>query len=432
MVRDEPLAIWTPLPWFFAAWAAYYGLGPLAYRYGTPETVAYMDALYPVDERALLRTNLLNVISLVAVLLGVTLFSRVSIRLFRPTKSSGGHDPWRVALLFLGIGVPVKYLLELPYLLGLVDYVLPGAVQYFGSFSGLAILPLGVAAAEGRRGARTLLWAVVAAETVVGLVMLAKLQILKTVLLVALAQWAGRSDTRRLVVTGLVVAVGYVAVVSPFVDFARARLGRASAQNLAELRLVAGAYGSEGRQTLADLLPGVQGWWSRLSYSNTQAFAMDQYDQGRPGWTFGMLGYVFVPRILYADKTVMTAGKDFDYLILGRGTSSTGLGFAAEAYWNGGWLFVVVVGLFVGVLFAILGSIAVRAVRLRRWLYVPLIFMTIHLGLRPDDWFVPTYIGGVLQVVLVVMLLNFAFSAVACGRDRGRVHFARSALKARG
>ena len=44
LVRKQPAAVWAPLPWFLAAWTAYYGFGPLAYVYGTPETVAYMDA----------------------------------------------------------------------------------------------------------------------------------------------------------------------------------------------------------------------------------------------------------------------------------------------------------------------------------------------------------------------------------------------------
>jgi len=411
-VRWHPSALWTPLPWFLAAWAAYYGLGALSYVYATPETVAYMDAFYPVDDRALLRTNLLNAVGLIAVSLGAAFFSRV--RLGAPIMKTATHGdaPWRVALLFLAIGVPVKYLFELPYVLGLVDYVLPGSIQYFGTFSGLAIVPLTVAAAEGRRGARALLWVVIAAEIGVGFVMLAKLHIIKTVLLVTLGQHAVRPNLKRLVVTGLVIAIGYVAVLSPFVNFARTLLGRASAQDVGELTVAAGAYGSEGRETLAELLPGVQGWWSRLAYPNAQAFAMEQYDQGKPGWTFGMVGYVFVPRFLDSDKPIITPGIDFTYLLQGTHTSSTGSGIMGEAYWNGGWPFVLLVGVFVGALFAVLGRVSINAVHSGRWLDTPLIFMTIYLGLRPDDWFVPTYVGGVLQVVLVIVLLRLTFHAL--------------------
>jgi hypothetical protein len=416
--RKHPPALWTPLPWFLAAWAAYYGFGPLAYVYGAPETVAYMDALYPVDERALLRTNVLNAVGLVAVVVGAALFSRIRIGAPQAPRRSTGDDPWRVALLFLTVGVPVKYFFELPYVLGLVDFILPGSVQYLGTFSGLAIVPLAAAAAGGRRKARLLFWVLVASEIVVGFVMLSKLRIMETVLLFVLGQYAVRQRIKRLLVAGLIVAVGYVAVLSPFVNFARTMLGRASARHVAEAVSAGQAYLGEGREVLADVLPGVQAWWSRLAYSNAQAFAMDQYDQGEPGWTFAMVGYAFVPRFLYGDKPIMTPGFDFTYLIQGTHASSTGLGFVGEAYWNGGWLLVILIGLLVGSLFAMLGRFSIYSVQSGRWLYVPLVFQAIYLALRPDDWFVPSYVGGVLQVVLVVALMRLAFSTAVRQRHK--------------
>lgn len=420
MVSSRPATVWTPLPWFLATWTMYYGFGALAYVYATPETIEYMDTYYPVGDRALLRTNLLNVVGLVTVLLGASLASRFRLSRAQRVPDLPSHDSWRVAILFLVVGVPAKYLFELPYLLRLVDFVLPGSIQYFGTFSTLAILPLTVAAAEGRRGARTLLWALVASEILVGFVMLSKLHIIKTVLLVFLGQYAVRPDLKRLVVTGILVGVGYVVALSPFVDFGRTILGRESAQDLAEVSAVAGSYGSEGRQALAEILPGVQGWWSRLAYSNAQAFAMDQYDQGKAGWTFEMAGYALVPRLLYEEKPIMTPGKEFTYLVKGTETASTGPGFfVGEAYWNGGWPLVVLTGLFAGAIFAVVGRISARAVRSGRWLYAPLIFMTIYLGLRPDEWLVPLYLGGVMQAVLIVILLNLTVSPLV---RRGSKH----------
>ena len=49
---------------------------------------------------------------------------------------------------------------------------------------------------------------------------------------------------------------------------------------------------------------------------------------------------------------------------------------------------------------------------------MPLVIMTIYLGLRPDDWFVPLYVGGVMQVVLVVILLNLTLSALVLRRGK--------------
>lgn len=406
MVRLRPVLLWTPLPWFLAAWAVYYGFGPLVYIYGTPESVAFMDNLYPVDDKTLLRTNILNLVGLVSILGGWTLTSRIRIRPTIAERSAASQDSWRVALLFLAIGVPVKYLLELPYVLQLVDYTLPGSIQYLGSFSGLAILPLTVAQSERQRWAKSILWCLVLSEIAVGLVMLSKLQIIKTVLLVLLGRHAIRHNSRVIVTGAVIVAVAYLAVLSPFVNYARVMLGRASAQDAMEVIHILPLYSSEGRETLASVLPGVQSWWTRLAYPNAQAFAMDQYDQGKAGWTFAMAPYVLIPRFLYEDKPIMTPGFEFTRLIQGAGTSSTGLGFAGEAYWNGGWLLVIAAGFFIGTLFSWLARVSSRVVIMGRWLYAPLIFQSIYLGLRPDDWFVPTYLGGVLQALIVVAFLS--------------------------
>ena len=406
MVRLRPIRLWTPFPWFLAAWAVYYGFGPMIYVYGTPESVAYMDNLFPVDDQALLRTNVLNWVGLLAVVGAATLMANAPLRRSGARAIPRHQDAWRVGVLFLAIGLPVEYLLELPYVLRLTDHVLPGSIQYFGTFSRLAILPLSVAASERHRWAKIVLWCLVLAEVAVGLVMLSKLQIITTVLLVLLGRLAVRANIRALVMTGVLVAVAYVMVLSPFVNFARWTLGRASAQDVAEALDAVQAYRNEERETLSAILPGVQSWWTRLAYANSQAFAMTQYDLGKPGWTFAMVAYILVPRFIYEDKPIMTPGIEYTRLIQGTDTSSTGLGFIGEAYWNGGWLIVLATGFFVAALFSWLGRMSRRAVISRRWLYTPLIYQSIYLALRPDDWFIPAYIGGVLQVLIVVVMLS--------------------------
>src|ERR1700752_2353651 len=49
-VKSSPLALWTPIPWFLAACAAYFGFGPLVYHFGSAETVGFIEAFYQVDE----------------------------------------------------------------------------------------------------------------------------------------------------------------------------------------------------------------------------------------------------------------------------------------------------------------------------------------------------------------------------------------------
>src|SRR5205085_3379954 len=68
------------------------------------------------------------------------------------------------------------------------------------------------------------------------------------------------------------------------------------------------------------------GWWHRLCYASSQALAMDLYDRGRPGDSFGLVVYGWVPRFLWRDKPVITPGADFSEIALGHRGTHTGIG----------------------------------------------------------------------------------------------------------
>jgi hypothetical protein len=131
---------------------------------------------------------------------------------------------------------------------------------------------------------------------------------------------------------------------------------------------------------------------------------MAAYDQGARGETFALLPYVFIPRVVYSGKPIMTTGKEFTLAITGdpilSESSATGVGMFAEAYWNGGWLAVLAVCTYVGALFAFFARFATTQIAAGGYIYIPVVVMGIVMGLRPDDWFVPTYIGAALEAVV--------------------------------
>ena len=46
-------------------------------------------------------------------------------------------------------------------------------------------------------------------------------------------------------------------------------------------------------------------------------------------------------------------------------------------------------------------------------MYLPIIFIGLIMGLRPDDWFVLVYIGGLIQAaVLYLMIMTFAHPVI--------------------
>ena len=163
--------------------------------------------------------------------------------------------------------------------------------------------------------------------------------------------------------------------------------------------------------------PKAQLWWTRLAYSSVELFAMHEYDRGHPGTTFALAPYTLLPRFIDPSKPIMTPGLEFTYLITGDRNmmSFTGLGALGEGYWNGGWLGVVVVGIVMGVFMAAFSHFSIRTLEARIFMFLPISMAGIMLGLRIDDWFVPTYLGTTVQLLFMYLAIQYVVRPMLIG-----------------
>ncbi|HLZ34362.1 MAG TPA: hypothetical protein VKP13_10105 [Nitrospira sp.] len=228
-----------------------------------------------------------------------------------------------------------------------------------------------------------------------------------TVLAILVGRYLCKPDLRALIASGLVMAAMYALVLSPFVSFARLASGGLGVSDVNDLQATVEEYDRVGKDALANLQPGVQGWWTRLCYTPAQAFVMDLYDAGGRGETFALLRYVLLPRFLSEDKPIMTPGRDLTKLLTGDDSlGHTGVGVFGEGYWNGGWTMVIAVCVYLGILFAVLGRFSASMVADSRYEFMPVILMGIIAGLRPDDWFVSTYVGSIVEAVFLYAAIS--------------------------
>jgi hypothetical protein len=408
LVHHNSVAVWSPVPWFLIACAAYYGFGPLSYYYATPETVDFMQLDFPLDERQILFTNLLNSIGIGAVGLGVIVMEHVFLPHHAKSQSIDSNRETALALwLFLITGAFVKYFFTLPHALGLLSYVLPGSIQHVaGLLNGAVILSIRLVR-QGRRHYRWVLYPLVVSECVSGLMTFSKTEVLTTALSVVLGLFLCRQSVRLLVASGIAGVVLYVTVLAPFVIFARNNFSSFGVSEVADLQTTVAAYSHVGSEVQALTMPDVQIWWARLNYAPDQGFAMDAYERGTIGQTVNLLPYIFVPRLFFPEKPSMNSGREFTELLTAQeATSSTALGLFGEAYWNGGWMLVLAVCVYVGMLFSVLARFSAQIISGERFLFIPIVFSGIMTGLYPDGWVVSTFFGGVLEIIVLYFILS--------------------------
>lgn len=405
-------AFLTPLPWFFIASAAYFGFGPLVYHFGTPESVDYCHSFYYVNEYALFQTNLLNAIGVLCVLIGFLVGRQIIFgRVASTTRWPEPQVSLMLIIVFLSIGLSIKFLLAFPYYMGWISWTLPGAIQFLATFSRFTIILLFVYVHQTNGNLRWLLIGLITEEFVVALMTLTKLAVIEVILATA-AGWylTKRPTVKRLAAAGAGLAMLYVLVLSPFVAYGRLLAGSVGVGSLAQVgESVSGFVGQSGRDELAEILPGVQGWWTRLAYSNAQAFAMHDFEHGKGGGSLANIPFAFVPRLLYQDKPVMTPGREFTEIVTGDASdTATAAGIFAEAYWNGGWPLLAIVSIGVGILFWKFTQFAEKHISSGNLQYLPIVMIGMTIGYSPCDWLVSTFVGpGVNAIALFAIFRIF-------------------------
>ena len=421
LIRRQPETVWTTYAWFLLAIVLFYAIGPLIYSLAGPRTLAYALSFLPINTGQLLRTNLLDVVGILAVLTG--------FRLARGWGAAGTkevHEVARfsnitrartVALVFLVIGGGLEYLVILPYHFGFSHFILPGVINNLGNLYLLGLMVLAYVVARGDRAWRlplALLWAV---QIVVSLLVFSKLQLILSIVLPALGAYLGHRRVSRLLVWGLILGLVYFSM-GQLVFYGRdqisVRTGTIGQASLQQRAGIVERWFAQGMPSVNARVSAAGTGWGRLNYAPEQTFAMARYDQGYPGHTLRNIGIVLIPRFLWPGKPITTnMAVDFYQLVTGRRSTHLGLGIFGEGYWDYGWPGVIGLGLVTGVIFSLLSSLSLVWMRRRAFEYLPSVFLGIQMGvIGTTALFVNSVMGGagmffayVLAAWFVVRLL---------------------------
>jgi len=306
LVRADIQAVASPVFWVFLASGVYWGFGPLIYTFGNRSTIARMDIGYRVGTSELFRTNMLNSIGMLALVVGLVvgrrLVARRSLGWVRPFE---GLDALHVAVVLAAVGLTAKLSLVLPTTFGLIGTQSSTLLQ-MQVLSKAALMIMAYLSVT--RGGKATAWFVLlfVVEFLTAGLLSSKMVILEVIIAVLIGR-ALATRKSSTVVTGFMVLGLLLLVLQPVVSGYRMMKYRSTGRDYASSVVVAGKLMA---QSLSDLVHGTntaqeaspQGWWSRLCYTPQQAFAMQEYDAGRPGSPWQDFAMGLIPRVLWRDS----------------------------------------------------------------------------------------------------------------------------------
>ena len=413
LIKRNIMIIFTPVISFLSASAIYFGFGPLVYHYGNASSIWYVDQYFFVSEYDLLKTNFLNMVGCLFVLAGLLL----GIKIFRHKWSLKNrrikvNDIKKIIVIFLFIGVFIKYLFYIPYAFGLVNYLLPGSVMVLRHMIIISIIPMAFAIREGHRFWKIPLVLVILSELVFSILELAKISVLMT-LIISLIALLIIKKRLWIMATGAIIVLLIYYLTTPIILYGREQIIRAHGPELRagigeRIEILTGYFLSREKYSIGSANRH-QAWWTRLNYANAQTYAMACYENGLKGNSISSAFYLPIPRIIWPGKpNISQIGRDFNYLVTGNLFSSAAPGVFAEAYWNGGWLLVIAVSFYIGLIFSIFSSYAIRKLNQNRFYLMPVILIGIMAGFRSDGWFTMEYVGA----PLIAFFMNFGLDII--------------------
>jgi hypothetical protein len=405
LLRSDYLMIWSPLFWFLCVSVLYYSIGPLLYYFSNAESVAYVQLFYWCDEHTLLKANFLNAVC-ISVVYTVGSLGRLSLRTSHLTKWSvfTRRDRDRFLWFTLIVGGPIRYILAPMNLWLDKASFIPEQLLAIGDLVYISIYLLVYGYVRGERSWSWILVPLLAWELVFRVLGGSKLGFFMFGLSAFMGLYVARPRI-RIVVLGVVVAVPAYFAMTEITNVVRESTSGVWRESTLSSRAESVFDYAGNLRPTGGRENDIDSRWARLAYWSAQAYCINRYDTGYQSQSLELFYWSFLPRALFPNKPDMSFGAKFNKEVTGYGTSQSAPGFFAEAYWSGGFGLAVGLSAYVGLLFAVMSRLAITKLRQNDYRWMPLLWCGVVGGLRPDDWFIATYVASIPLAIATCVLL---------------------------
>jgi hypothetical protein len=417
MVKAHVSAIWTTILWMRVALIVYFGAGSIIIFFVNDETRDLMERFFVFFTGDVLKFNIIvclfAIVFLMTILAITTLLERRSrlpgraSMFWRPQTS--GLPLKTMGFLFLWVGVFVNYTISLPFRLGLFQGTFPVVVSEIGYAAQIGYFM--VTLWSLREGSKWHYFAIAFAllDSLIGILSFAKGQAIFPLLMIAIAYVYHRPTISRVALSGGALTAFFL-ILSPAISYARS----ATIQGTEDLSLqtMGQRVGVLANYFTGNVSAGseteIQTGWARLSYVNAGTFAINRYDNGQPGNSLKDIFIVWVPRIIYRTKPIITdVAVQFSVEATGNDRTAATPTIPAEAYWTLGWGGVVLIAFLTGIVATLWSLYSLQVIAGEAWYLFSVVLIGMRVGTRLDGYFVVDIVGPVGMAVIAHIFLTF-------------------------
>ena len=265
--------LFTPLFWYKIVSIIFYGFGPLAYYFGNNFTLTFMHSYYFTSQQTLYKIIIIYLIIILTVDLLIIIYNSIFKLNFKNQVQK--FDKKLFLYYVLALGFFIKYLIVIPLTISGVGY--PGV---FNQFTRFILIGLFIAYTLGIKDKfyRKMFYAILFFELLSSFITLSKEPILITIIFATFTVIYYNNNFKRLIINA-VFLISIYALIQPIFSVLRStdsnEFGITSFSELSKAyNTVQFFYSDDFTQSL---FRNYQGWWTRVSYVNYQAYAVEAY-----------------------------------------------------------------------------------------------------------------------------------------------------------
>jgi hypothetical protein len=435
LLRLDRTTVWAPVLWNRVSIAVYFCIGNLVPYLVGDVSRRYIEAFFLFQSQDVANVNLVTSIFLLTYLATCSIFSRISFSLFsNPSIISKSNVPMEsIGLIFIISGSIIYFFTNLSFLFGINVPVTINSLTEVGKgvYVGILLLSMNYYGKSKLKLNAVFSFSII--MSILGMFELNKSSVLFPLIVYSIGIIYKSPKAKTFLISTIFLLLSYSIASGP-VTFAR---------NLA-YNNVSGFQGDRFGVRFDQLLSyydnnnifeadGISQTWIRISYLNGAAFAVYQYDIGNPGDSWKNVAVAWIPRAIYPNKPIITdVAKDFSYAAMGTDTSLSTPGLIAEAYWNKGWLGIVLVAMLTAALSTAWAAYSIFALRAQAWHLFPIVLLGIRMGLRFDGMLASDIVGPITYAIVGHFALQFLNGAVLAGRQKDRPQTIPVAMRQRG
>jgi len=399
-ISNNTLYLWAPETWFLVYSGIQFGVGSLVYFSGNEAILYSIDYAIRVRGILLLKTNLLNSITITLVLIGTMFLPRKSVY---QKKNVDIRFCKMLSIIFFSVFATI-------WILSKIVSVLPSSILELGNSSIISSMVINffLWSKGDRRQAKWALLTLIVL-TLFALPDFGKTVFLQNFLYAGLGYLLAKSVLPQkqflaFTILLLLLLIWY----RPISEYGRKQgIFKLTYQERLEETVSFILDERRGDSSRSSSKESLMRLWSRQNLNGIQAYLMDRYDRGLSGNSISEIWVYFIPRFLWPEKPYTTnIARVLNKMVFGYESSALAPSFNGDAYWNGGWPAVIGVSLYVGVVIAFFSRISLKHLNLWDLRVLPIAIAGINLGRYVEGFFASAFIGGVIIMGCMWLLIK--------------------------